>query len=345
MPVSTRDYQHDRRHSRLANEALAAITEGLDLFGDTVSTGLNHTILSEVRNSRHPSVSTVTNIKGIVEEQTTTETIIKQKRSLFGRYRWKMSHYFYLHLMAYIFNGLFGGFLICLIENYSSNPNKYMVVSYLDAWFTTVSTICSCGLTTIDFAQLSQASQLIMMGFAFISGFAISTLPALVIKAYTHRKSNGTDVDDDTETCDPQNDDELQRSNQRWNQNLPSHVRAELGRLPTPVQLRYRAYIMCIVLILSLYFIIYTTGFLAIGIWLQIHNTPAYLMQNNVTLSPWYVSGMLTLFSFNQNGLTPFSTSLARYVDDVFLNIVFVLVMLHICMYKFMSLSVFAFCS
>ncbi|CAF1164811.1 unnamed protein product [Rotaria sordida] len=203
-----------------------------------------------------------------------------------------------------------------------------MVVTYLDAWFTTVSTICSCGLTTIDFAQLSRASQLVMMGFAFISGFAMSTLPALIIKAQTHKTTQGTNVDDDNEKYDPENDDELEMSNLRWDQNLPSHIRAELARLPTPVKLRYRAYIMCIVLILSLYFTIYTTGFIAIGTWLQTHNSPEYLMQNNVTLNPWYISGMLTLFSFNQNGLTPFSTSLSRYADDVFLNIVLVLLVM-----------------
>ncbi|CAF5167168.1 unnamed protein product, partial [Rotaria sp. Silwood1] len=156
-----------------------------------------------------------------------------------------------------------------------------MVVTYLDSWFTTVSTICSCGLTTIDFAQLSRASQLVMMGFAFISGFAMSTLPALIIKAQTHKTTQGTNVDDDNEKCDLGNDDECEASNTRWDHNLPSHVRAELARLPTPVKLRYRAYIMCIVLILGLYFIIYTTGFIAIGTWLQTHSSPQYLMQNN----------------------------------------------------------------
>ena len=333
MPVSTRDFQRQRRASRFAIEMLASITEELD-FPNIHDASLNLPSLYETHSSRRSSNSIVTdNIADTIEHQTAHKNVSKPKKSLFGNYRWKMRHYFYIHLMAYIFNGLFGGLIIFLIENYSSSRNASMVVTYLDAWFMTVSTICSCGLITIDFAQLSRASQLILMGFAFISGFAISTLPALVVKAQIHKTNKGTNVDNDTENYDQENDDELETSKLRWDQNLPLHIRAELGRLPTPMELRYRAYIMCIVLILSLYLTIYTIGFLAIGAWLQTHDSPDYLLQNNVTINPWYVSGMLTLFSFNQNGLAPFSTSLARYVDDVFLNIVLILVRssLYIC--------------
>ncbi|CAF3914206.1 unnamed protein product [Rotaria sordida] len=147
------------------------------------------------------------------------------------------------------------------------------------------------------------------MGFAFISGFAMSTLPALIIKAQTHKTTQGTNVDDDNEKYDPENDDELEMSNLRWDQNLPSHIRAELARLPTPVKLRYRAYIMCIVLILSLYFTIYTTGFIAIGTWLQTHNSPEYLMQNNVTLNPWYISVNLRFCGFQSFDISLFATA------------------------------------
>ncbi|CAF2576445.1 unnamed protein product [Rotaria sp. Silwood2] len=252
MPLSTRDYQRDRRNSRLAAEALIAFTEGFELF-DTDNTSLNRTPLNNVRSSRHPSNATVANnLISNVEDQTTHKSVSTPKKSLFGHYHWKMSHYFYIHLITYIFNGFFGGLIIFLIENYSSYRNKYMVVTYLDAWFTTVSTICSCGLTTIDFAQLSHASQLVMMSFAFISGFAMSTLPALIIKAQTHKTTQGTNVDDDNEKYDKENDDELEMSNHRSDQNLPPHIRIELLRLPTPLELRYRAYIMCISLILDL---------------------------------------------------------------------------------------------
>ncbi|CAF1478428.1 unnamed protein product, partial [Rotaria magnacalcarata] len=157
MPVSTRDYQRERRNSRLAAGALVAITEGLNLFGSD-HTGLTRTPINDVHHSCHSSnVAVELNAISKFDSQTTRNDFLKSKTSLFGRYRWKMSHYFYIHLSAYIFNGLFGGLLIFLIENYSSSRNLYMDVTYLDAWFTTVSTICSCGLTTIDFAQLSHA--------------------------------------------------------------------------------------------------------------------------------------------------------------------------------------------
>lgn len=326
MPISTRDYQRERRNSRLAAGAFAAITEGIDLFGTDIAS-LTSTPRSPVHRSRHTSnIILPNNFIRKFEGITTNDNLPKSKRSLFGHYQWKMTHYFYLHLSAYIFNGLFGGLLIILIENYSTPPNPYMKVSYLDAWFTTVSTICSCGLTTIDFAQLSQASQIIMMFFAFISGFAMSTLPALFIKAQTHKTALGTKVDDDHDKYDPESGTESVLSNSRSDQNLPLHIRAQLAKLPSPIQLRYRAYIMCIILIFGLYLTIYTTGFILVGTWLQTHQSERYLMQNNATLSPWYISGSLTLFGFNQNGLAPFSTSLARYVDDVFLNIVFVVV-------------------
>lgn len=240
-------------------------------------------------------------------------------------YRSRMHHYFYIHLAAFIFNGFFGGLIIFLIENYSSSHNPYLVITYLDAWFTTVSTICSCGLTTIDFAQLSQASQLTMMGFAFLSSFAFSTLPALVIKAKIHKTAPTADVDNDNE-----NNDQLEIPDLQVGQNLSFHVRTELERLPTPQQLRYRAYVTCIILILVLCFTIYLIDFLSIGIWLHTHRSAAYLSLSNLTLNPWYVSSMLTLFSFNQNGLTPFSTSLTRYVDDVYLNVVIMLVSCHL---------------
>ena len=299
MPVSTRDLQRKRRASRFALEALAAVTEDSQFFCDGR------------RSVCQPTISTVTT-PPVVDE-----TMAKSKKPLLGRYRWRMSHYFYIHLLTFIFNGFFGGLIIFLIENYSSSRNSSMVVTYLDAWFTTVSTICSCGLTTIDFAQLSRASQLMMMGFSFFSSFAFSTLPALALKANIHRGAS-------TAAVDNVNDDDDDKD--RFVQNLPLYARTELARLPTPQQLRYRAYVTCLLLILILCFTIYLIGFLSIGIWLQKHRSPAYLSQNNQTLSPWYISSMLTLFSFNQNGLTPFSTSLSRYVDDVFLNVIIILV-------------------
>nr|ACD54810.1 unknown [Adineta vaga] len=326
MPVSTRDLQYQRRASRVAIETLAAITENI--------TRLNGVSFDDEDNSHSSSISSVTNNMTVnLETQTKHTNISRLKNLLFKNYRWKMSHYFYIHLMFFIFNGLFGGLIIFLIENYSSFPNPYMVVTYIDAWFMCVSTICSCGLSTLDFAQLSRASQSAMMIFAFLSGFAISTLPALIIKTRTHKTTHGINVDNDNENDDDQENYELELSKRHLNENLSSHIRDELARLPKPEELRYRAYIMCIVLILGLFLTINIIGLLIIGIWLQTHANQEYLMQNNATLNPWYVASMLTLFSFNQNGLAPFSTGLTRFVDDIFLNIIIILVIFSFCPY------------
>lgn len=313
MLMSTRDIQRRRRASRFAIEVLAAITEDWDLFVSDHTT-LDSASVHGKCSSRSSTVSTMTqfNEQPIVETSTTHGDRTQSRISLVNKYRWRMTHYYYLHLLMFVFNGLFGGLIIFFIERRNSSID----VTYLDAWFTAVSTICSCGLTTVDFAQLSRASQLVMMGFAFISGFAMSTLPALAIQAKIHRRTDRTNADHGHE-----------QSDDAGMAHLPASMRAELARLPSPETLCYHAYLMCIVLILTLYFVIYSTGFLSIGLWLQSHPSPQYLLQNNVTLSPWYISGMLTLFSFNQNGLTPFSTSLARYIDDIFLNMVIVLVM------------------
>lgn len=284
------------------------------------------TTISELTMKRNHTESPVIIEESLGSVQSMEEENGQKKKSIFQRYQWRMTHYFYIHLCYFLFNGFVGALIIWLIENYSSTPNPYMKLSYLDAWFTTVSTICSCGLTTVDFGQLSQASQIIMMFYAFISGFAVSTLPALVIKARSHRNSNETNVDDDNDGRKKREHEELHSFDIRKFRNIPPDVQAKFDRLPTPGQLRYRAYITCIILIVCIYATVYISGFISMGIWLHFHNTDEYLLQNNRTLSPWYVSGMLTLFSFNQNGLTPFSTSLSRYVSDVYLNIVLVLV-------------------
>ena len=254
----------------------------------------------------------------IIEEEESGEN--HRKKSLFERYHWKMTDFFYLHLFVFFFNGLFGGLIIWYIENHSSARNTLMKVSYLDAWFMAVSTISACGLTTINFAQLARSSQILVMFLSFVSCFAMSTLPALFIKTYTHRTNRDHHIDNDNDSDD---DDDIVLQNSH---NLPIDLHEQFKLLPTPSQLRYRSYITCILLILSIYVFVYVTGFIAMGVWLQTHQKPEYLEQNNGTLNPWFISCILTLFTFNQNGLTPFSTSLTRFVDDVYLNLIIVAV-------------------
>ncbi|CAF5149400.1 unnamed protein product, partial [Rotaria sp. Silwood1] len=197
------------------------------------------------------------------------------------------------------------------------------------------------GLTTLDFAKLSQASQIILMFFTFISGVTISTLPALVVKAQTHRRVEGVTVDDDHGELEDENDDELPTINIRRERNLPEHIRNRLATLPNARQLRYRAYITCIVLILATCFTIYTIMFFAIGGWIQTHYISEQLLQGNSTVNPWYISLIVTVTGFNQNGLSPFSDGLSRFVFDVYLNIfVMILVMSGTSLFPFILRNV-----
>ena len=244
------------------------------------------------------------------------------------RYRWQMSHYFYIHMSLFILNGLLGGLIVYLIENHSSVRNEEMDVPYLDAWFVSCSCVYNCGLTTIDFGKLSHASQIVLMILTFISGITISTLPALVIKAQTHKKVTGLKVDDDHDKPDEEEDEEdaLPTFNIPRRRNLPPEIRKKLATLPTAAQLRYRAYITCILLILGTCFAIYLIAFCAIGGWLSTQYQAKDLVQGNRTVNPWYISFIVTVTGFNQNGLTPFSTGFTRFVNDVYLNICVMLV-------------------
>jgi hypothetical protein len=151
------------------------------------------------------------------------------------------------------------------------------------------------------------------MVFTFISGITISTLPALVIKAHTHKNTDGLNVDDDN--------DESPIFNIRRERNLPKNIQDRIASLPTAAQLRYRAYITCIVFTLGTCFTIYSIAFFAIGGWLTTQYTSKQLLQGNSSVNPWYISFIVTITGFNQNGLTPFSNGLSRFVHDVYLNL------------------------
>jgi hypothetical protein len=77
-----------------------------------------------------------------------------------------------------------------------------------------------------------------------------------------------------------------------------------LQSLPNAQDLRVKSYKILIVLILSTCFTIYLFSFLAIGFWLKYHYNPNDLAQGNTTINPYYASLVITLTSFNQNGLS-----------------------------------------
>jgi hypothetical protein len=329
MLLSTRDAQRERRSSYVL--PITGVSERPSLTGidnasyraDSISDVRTVSrIASQGNFQSQPSTAVVQ----FVEDTPTTSNKKARKRSFRERYRWRMTHYFYIHISLFIVNGFLGGLIIYLIENYSSIRNEQIEVAYVDAWFVSSSCVYNCGLTTLDFAKLSHTSQIILMVLTFISGITISTLPALVVKAHTHKKVEGITVDDDHGDLEGDIIDELPTVNIRRRRNLPQHIRDRLDSLPTAAQLRYRAYIGCIILTLGTCFMVYSITFFAIGGWISTHYTPEQLIQGNSSVNPWYISFIVTITGFNQNGLTPFSDGFARFVYDVFLNMSVILV-------------------
>ena len=246
-------------------------------------------------------------------------TISSTNKSTSGKhYRWRMRHYFYIHVLLFIINGLVGGLAVLVIENYLE-PNRLMRVRFIDTWFMSASCIFCCGLTTLDFARLSTYSQVILMLFTLSSGITVSTLPALVIKARTHKRESGPKVDDDHSAS---------RLHSTFEKKIPCSPEAEsqMARLPTAEQLRYRAYLSCLGLIPFTCLSIYLGAFLCIGGWIRTQYSPGHLRQDGQPVNPWYASFIITVTGFNQNGLTPWSDSLMRFVHDSVLNVLVMLV-------------------
>ena len=322
MLLTTRDAQREKRNSiYLASTAIAgriSTVERSSLVG-IENDGFQLESIFDLRPIRSSLSINIVNDNDQHESSIVHHQSSETKANT--KYRWKMIHFFYFHMILFIINALIGGLILFLIENHSTARNKEINVSFIDAWFLSSTCVYSCGLTTIDFAKLSIASQCVLMFLTFISGITISTLPALVIKAYSHKSVQGLRVDDDQDTSMEDDNDELPTVQMQSHRNLPNNIREKLKSLPNVLQLRYRAYLTCIALILATCFTIYLIMFIIIGSWLTTQYKPEQLLQGNTSINPWYISFIVTLTGFNQNGLIPFSNGFNRFVNDVFLNI------------------------
>ena len=247
-------------------------------------------------------------------------------------HRFRMRHFFYIHLIVFIISTLFGGLTIFLIENDSAPKNRQMKVSFIDAWFVTCTCICGCGLTTLNFAKLSRVSQMLLLILTFFFGITISTLPALIIKAkaYQSVEKVTNDNNDEEEVQNIENRSE-EISSQRTSLNLPSDLESKFALLPTAEQIRFRAYLTIFGTILLTCAVIYIGYFIIIGAWLYARYSGGGLNEGNTTINPWYTSIIIVVTGFNQNGLTPFSDGMARFVNDVYMNI-FVMMVIHRCL-------------
>lgn len=122
-----------------------------------------------------------------------------------------------------------------------------------------------------------------------------------------------------------------------------------LHALPNPYELRTRSYVILIVLILSTCLTIYLLSFISIGLWLKYQYDPSDLSPTNTSqINPFYASLVISITGFNQNGLSvwyahekyrysdtmsmkalvPRKNSLALFVDDIFMNIVVMIIVM-----------------
>ncbi|CAF0793060.1 unnamed protein product [Adineta steineri] len=230
-------------------------------------------------------------------------------RKLWINYQWRMRHYFYIHLFVFFCNTLICGAIVWGIEEYK--------IPYVDCWFVSATCVFTCGLQTYDFALLSRSSQSVLLFFTWISGITVSTIPAIIIKIYRVKH----EVIRSEEAARAVDNDILPIKRLVPNESIDSHVYDRIHSLPSPNRLRITAYILMIVLILSTCLVIYFISFLSMGIWLKYHYDPEDILQANQTMNPFYAAIVITITGFNQNGLSPWTGGIALLVNDVFMNI------------------------
>ncbi|CAF5132611.1 unnamed protein product, partial [Rotaria magnacalcarata] len=175
-------------------------------------------------------------------------------RRLWRNYKWRMSHYFYLHLFVFFCNTLICGIIVWSIEQYK--------IPYIDCWFISATCVFTCGLQTYDFALFSRSSQSVLLFYTWISGITVSTIPAIFIKLY--RVKNEI-ISSEESVRRPSDIDTLPIQRMVPNETMDSDINERIQSLPTPHHLRVTAYILMIVLILSTCFVIYLTSFIAMG--------------------------------------------------------------------------------
>lgn len=83
-------------------------------------------------------------------------------QQLWKNYKWRMRHYFYIHLFVFFCNTLICGAIVWGIEQRR--------VPYIDCWFVSATCVFTCGLQTYDFALLNRSSQSVLLFYTWISG-------------------------------------------------------------------------------------------------------------------------------------------------------------------------------
>lgn len=215
--------------------------------------------------------------------------------------QWKQQYYFHLHLALCLLLGFFGGLIIYLIELGKN-------VSFIDAVFTSYSSICITGFVVLEHASLSIASQLIMLLLILLGGLTISPLPGVVMKTLqSYQRMNFARKWAKTHNYFVS----------RWEQKRGPFLRLKqlLGIAKIPVtDYEFLSMLVLVLLLFLLVFVFIVIGFIFIGIWLSIR----YIDKLD-RFNPWYLAFFISLSAFNNAGMTPFNDNLSRFSADFFL--------------------------
>ncbi|CAM4825951.1 unnamed protein product [Rotaria magnacalcarata] len=233
-------------------------------------------------------------------------------KKIWSNYRWRMRHYFYIHLSLFFMNSLLSGLITWAIEDQK--------IPFIDCWFMGATCVFTCGLQTYDFGSFSQASQIILLLFTLVSGITVSTIPAIFIKIFQAKRKSNTAEDISSTRMDDNNILPVQSLARQTS--VDPVLRKRLQSLPDPYHLRITAYIILIVLIVSTCLFIYLFTFFSVGFWFKYNYILQHYSQINKTVNPFYASLVVTITSFNQNGLTSWKNGASIFVDDIFMNII-----------------------
>ncbi|CAF3597852.1 unnamed protein product [Rotaria socialis] len=233
-------------------------------------------------------------------------------KKIWSNYRWRMRHYFYIHLGLFFMNSLLSGLITWAIEDQN--------IPFIDCWFMGATCVFTCGLQTYDFGSFSQASQIILLLFTLVSGITVSTIPAIFIKIFQAKRKSNTTEDTSSTRMDDNNILPVQSLARQTS--VDPVLRKRLQSLPDPYHLRITAYIILIVLIISTCLFIYLITFFSVGFWFKYNYILQHHSRINATVNPFYASLVVTITSFNQNGLTCWQNGASIFVDDIFMNII-----------------------
>jgi Trk-type K+ transport system membrane component len=272
---------------------------------------------------------TINTKQNYVSHITSIQTLFRSMKSFVTKrkFNWRQRYYFYIHIVYIIFGGLFSGILLYLIE---LNHSK---VRFVDAMFTTYSSITLTGLSSFDITKFRTVSLVLVLIIIWLGGFTVTTLPALWIKMIIARKNvkkqmkriyetpasntSNTTIADVTNTNDSNVDPVVKL---RRNSTIDIRAKDTEDILISSIELASLKWLFVLIVTTSL--ILHVIGFVTIGLGLQ------FSKANDNGVNAWWSAFFLTVSGFNNCGFALYPDNLVRYSANWPLNIGMIFIML-----------------